>query len=67
MSDPLSLIRKYFDAARDFEKMISSLPYLPRWIVKIVIYLKYLTDLVGVLFILVILIGAIDWLFGLML
>jgi len=47
--------------------MISSLPYLPRWIIKIVISLKYLTDLVGVLFILMIMVVAIGWLFGLIL
>ncbi len=66
-SNPLSLIRKYFDEIRAFEEMISSLPYLPRWIIKIVISLKYLTDLVGVLFILMILIVAIGWLLGLIL
>ena len=58
----MSLIKKYFESFREVEKTTSGLPSIPRGIVKILMPLKVLTDLIGVLLILVILAAAIDWL-----
>ena len=58
----MSLFNKYVESFREVEKTVSGLPFVPRWMVKILISLKVLTDLIGVLLILVILAAAIDWL-----
>ena len=61
-SDFLSLLDKYVESYREAEKMISGLPFVPRGMVKILMSLKVLTDFIGVLFVLVILLSAIGWL-----
>ncbi len=58
----MSLFNKYVDGFREVEKTVSGLPFVPRGMVKILMSLKVLTDLIGVLLILVILAAAIDWL-----
>ncbi len=58
----MSLFNKYVESFREAEKTISGLPFVPRGMVKILMSLKVLTDLIGVLLILVILAAAIDWL-----
>ena len=61
-SDNLSLFDKYLHSLKETEKMISGLPFVPRGMVKILMNLKVLTDFIGVLFVLVILLSAIGWL-----
>ena len=61
-SDYLSLLDKYVESYREAEKMISGLPFVPRGMVKILMSLKVLTDFIGVLFVLVILLSATGWL-----
>ena len=58
----MSLFNKYVGSFREAEKTVSGLPFVPRGMVKILMSLKVLTDLIGVLMILVILAAAIDWL-----
>ena len=58
----MSLFNKYVESFRGVEKTVSGLPFVPRGMVKILMSLKVLTDLIGVLLILVILAAAIDWL-----
>ncbi len=58
----MSLFNKYVESFREAEKTISGLSFVPRGMVKILMSLKVLTDLIGVLLILVILAAAIDWL-----
>jgi hypothetical protein len=58
----MSLFNKYVESFREVEKTVSGLPFVPRGMVKILMSLKVLTDLIGVLMILVILAAAIDWL-----
>ena len=58
----MSLFNKYVESFRAAEKTVSGLPFVPRGMVKILMSLKVLTDLIGVLLILVILAAAIDWL-----
>ena len=58
----MSLFNKYVESFREAEKTISGLSFVPRGMVKILMSLKVLTDLIGVLLILVILATAIDWL-----
>jgi len=58
----MSLFNKYVESFREVEKTASGLPFVPRGMVKILMSLKVLTDLIGVLMILVILAAAIDWL-----
>jgi hypothetical protein len=58
----MSLFNKYVESFREAEKTVSGLPFVPRGMVKILMSLKVLTDLIGVLLILVILAAAIDWL-----
>ena len=58
----MSLFNKYVESFREAEKTISGLSFVPRGMVKILMSLKVLTDLIGVLMILVILAAAIDWL-----
>jgi len=58
----MSLFNKYVESFREAEKTASGLPFVPRGMVKILMSLKVLTDLIGVLLILVILAAAIDWL-----
>ncbi len=58
----MSLFNKYVESFREVEKTVSGLPFVPRGMVKILMSLKVLTDLIGVLLILVILAAAIDWL-----
>jgi len=58
----MSLFNKYVESFREAEKTVSGLPFVPRGMVKILMSLKVLTDLIGVLMILVILAAAIDWL-----
>ena len=61
-SDYLSLLDKYVESYRASENMISGLPFVPMGMVKILMNLKVLTDFIGVLFVLVILLSAIGWL-----
>jgi hypothetical protein len=56
---PMSLIKKYFESFREVEKTTSGLPSIPRGIVKILMPLKVLTDLIGVLMILAIIVSII--------
>ena len=56
------MFNKYVESFREAEKTVSGLPFVPRGMVKILMSLKVLTDLIGVLLILVILAAAIDWL-----
>ena len=58
----MSLFNKYVESFLEVEKTVSGLPFVPRGMVKILMSLKVLTDLIGVLMILVILAAAIDWL-----
>ena len=58
-SDPVSLIRKYFDSLGEIEKTVSGFSFVPKSLMKIVISLKVLTDLVGVLMILAIIVSVI--------
>jgi len=58
-SDPVSLIRKYFDSLGEIEKTVSGFSFVPKSLMKIVISLKVLTDLVGVLMILAIIVFVI--------
>ena len=58
----MSLFNKYVESFREAEKTVSGLPFVPRGMVKILMSLKVLTNLIGVLMILVILAAAIDWL-----
>jgi len=58
----MSLFNKYVESFREAEKTVSGLSFVPRGMVKILMSLKVLTDLIGVLLILVILAAAIDWL-----
>ena len=58
----MSLFNKYVESFREAEKTISGFPFVPRGMVKMLMSLKVLTDLIGVLLILVILAAAIDWL-----
>ena len=58
----MSLFNKYVESFREVEKTVSGLPFVPRGMVKILMSLKVLTNLIGVLMILVILAAAIDWL-----
>ena len=58
----MSLFNKYVESFREAEKTISGLSFVPRGMVKILMSLKVLTDLIGVLLILVILAAAIEWL-----
>ena len=56
------LFNKYGGSFLDAEKTVAGLPVVPIGMVKIFMSLKVLTDLIGVLLILVILAAAIDWL-----
>jgi len=55
----VSLIRKYFDSLGEIEKTVSGFSFVPKSLMKIVISLKVLTDLVGVLMILAIIVFVI--------
>ncbi len=55
----MSLIRKYFDSLGEIEKTVSGFSFVPKSLMKIVISLKVLTDLVGVLMILAIIVSVI--------
>ena len=55
----MSLIRKYFDSLGEIEKTVSGFSFVPKSLMKIVISLKVLTDLVGVLMILAIIVFVI--------
>ena len=61
-SNPMSLLSKYIGSFRAVEETTSSIPSTPRGMVKILMSLKVLTDFIGVLFVLVILLSAIGWL-----
>ena len=58
-SNPMSLIGKYFDSLGEVEKTVSDFSFVPKSLAKIVISLKVLTDLVGVLLILAIIVSVI--------
>ena len=58
-SDPVSLIREYFDSLGEIEKTVSGFSFVPKSLMKTVISLKVLTDLVGVLMILAIIVSVI--------
>ena len=50
------MFNKYVEAFREAEKTISGLPFVPRGMVKILMSLKVLTDLIGVLILLAIIV-----------
>ena len=55
----MSLFNKYVDGFREVEKTVSGLPFVPRGMVKILMSLKVLTDLIGVLILLAIIVSLI--------
>ena len=55
----MSLFNKYVESFREAEKTISGLSFVPRGMVKILMSLKVLTDLIGVLFLLAIIVSLI--------
>ena len=52
----MSLFNKYVESFREVEKTVSGLPFVPRGMVKILMSLKVLTDLIGVLILLAIIV-----------
>jgi len=55
----MSLFNKYVESFREAEKTILGIPSIPRGMVKILMSLKVLTDLIGVLFLLAIIVSLI--------
>ena len=55
----MSLFNKYVESFREAEKTVSGLPFVPRGMVKILMSLKVLTDFIGVLFLLAIIVSFI--------
>ena len=55
----MSLFNKNVDGFREVEKTVSGLPFVPRGMVKILMSLKVLTDLIGVLILLAIIVSLI--------
>ena len=55
----MSLFNKYVESFREAEKTTSGFPFVPRGMVKILMSLKVLTDFIGVLFLLAIIVSFI--------